>query len=72
MMVSLFPHDQTDTTGIPADKNVTLRAYALQWAKFGNVKAPSRPPKATAPDADAANALAASVLALGAVAATLY
>jgi hypothetical protein len=72
MMVSLFPYDMTDTTGIAASKNVTLKAQVVAWKAAQSFNAPSRPNAVSAPDSAAAAYLAAGAAAVAAVAATMF
>lgn len=74
MIVSLLPYDLTDSTGIAANKNVTITWSSQSWRNWGSLMAPTtRTPAATsAPDAAGAKALAAGALAVAAIASTLY
>jgi len=49
MMVSLFPYDLNDATGIPPGMAVTIEASAVTWRTFGSIQAPVQPPAAIAP-----------------------
>jgi hypothetical protein len=72
MMVSLFPYDMTDSTGIASGKNVTLKASAIAWRAVKSFNAPAQPAAVSAPDSAAAAYLAAGAAAVAAVAATMF
>ena len=71
MMVSLFPYDLDDTTGIPAGKAVTIQAKAVTWRTFGSILAPVQPAAAVAPDDAGAINLALSFISAVALAAQI-
>ena len=71
-MVSLFPYEGTDTTGIPTGKSVVLSFSTVTWRAAQVWNAPVQPAAAVAPDAAAAAYLAAGAAAIAAVAATMF
>jgi len=71
MMVSMFPYDNSDTTGVAASKTIVMNIKAVTWNAWKSFQAPSQPAASVAPDAAAATYLAASAAAVAAVAATM-
>jgi hypothetical protein len=71
MMVSMFPYDNSDTTGVAATKTIVMNIKAVTWNTWKSFQAPSQPAASVAPDAAAATYRAASAAAVAAVAATM-
>jgi len=74
MMVSILPYAPTETALGSATADVISVTFAARafGTSFAAIAKPSRPAATTAPDAVSAKALAASVVALAAVAASLF
>jgi len=72
MMVSLFPYDGSDTTGITGTNSVVLTGSAVTWRAVESFNAPVQPAAAVAPNSAGAAYLVAGAAAVAAVAATMF